>query len=118
MSDPGVQQKWNERSVAMVSILPSGLPSMGKLLTLQFIYFVLGCVFIAYLASLAVTAGSAYMQVFYYVSIVGFVTFGFANIPYSLWYSHPWAVTARFMLDAIIYALVIAGTFAWLWPIM
>lgn len=89
MADPAVQKKWNDGPVAMISILPNDLPPMGKLLTLQFIYFVLGCVFIAYLASLAVTAGSAYMQVFYYVSIVGFVTFGFANIPYSLWYSHP-----------------------------
>ncbi len=116
MGEPSVQQKFNDGPVAMISVFPNGLPPMGKLLILQFLYFVLGCTFIAYLASLVMPAGAEYMQVFHYVAPLGIATFGFANIPYSIWYGHPWAVTARFMLDAIIYALVVAGTFAWLWP--
>lgn len=29
---------------------------------------------------------------------------------------HPWSTTAKYLLDALIYSLVIAGSFAWLWP--
>ena len=116
MAEPGVQQKFNDGPVAMISVFPNGLPPMGKLLILQFIYFVLACVFIAYLASTVLPVGAEYMQVFQYVAPIAFIAFGFANIPYSIWYGHPWAVTARFMLDAVIYALVVAGTFACLWP--
>jgi hypothetical protein len=116
MGEPDVQQKFNHGPVAMISVFPNGLPPMGKLLILQFIYFVLGCFFIACLASMAIPAGAEYMHVFQYVGLVGFIAFGFASIPYSIWYGHPWAVTARFLLDAVIYALVVAGTFGWLWP--
>lgn len=116
MGDTSVQQKFNDGPVAMISVFPNGLPPMGKLLILQFLYFILACAFIAYLASVVISAGAEYMQVFQYVATVGFLGFGLANIPYSIWYGHPWAVTARFMLDAAIYALVVAGTFAWLWP--
>ena len=116
MGEPSVQQKFTEGPVAMISVFPNGLPPMGKLLILQFIHFVLGCAFIAYLASLVIPLGAEYMRVFHYVALAAFLAFGFANIPYSIWYGHPWAVTARFLLDAVIYALVVAGTFAWLWP--
>lgn len=37
MADPAVQKKWNDGPVAMISVLPNGLPPIGKLLTLQFI---------------------------------------------------------------------------------
>lgn len=118
MADESVQKKFNDGPVAMISVFPNGLPPMGKLLVFQFLYFVLGSAFIAYLASSVMPAGTEFMQVFEYVVKVGFLAFGFANIPYSIWYGHPWTVTARFLLDAVIYAVVIAGTFAWLWPQM
>jgi len=118
MADADVQKKFNDGPVAMISVFPNGLPPMGKLLLLQFVYFVVGCALLAYLASSVLPMGAGYLEVFQYVAQVGFVTFGFATIPYSIWYGHPWAVTARFLLDALIYAVVTAGTFAWLWPSM
>jgi len=27
-----------------------------------------------------------------------------------------WVTTAKYLLDALIYGLVVAGSFAWLWP--
>ena len=51
-----------------------------------------------------------------FVASVGFLAFGWANIPMSIWYGHPWSTTAKYLLDALIYGLVVAGTFAWLWP--
>jgi len=68
-----------------------------------------------YCASLVPGPGAEYMVVFRFVSAVGFLTFGWAVVPYSIWFGHQWSTTAKYLLDALIYGLVIAGSFAWLW---
>jgi len=57
-----------------------------------------------------------FMTVFRFFSAVGFIAYGWANIPYSIWFGFQWSITAKYLLDALIYALVVAATFAWLWP--
>jgi hypothetical protein len=56
------------------------------------------------------------MSVFRFVSTAGFLAFGWAVIPMSIWYGHPWPVTAKYLLDALIYGVMVGGSFAWLWP--
>ncbi|MGS2721484.1 hypothetical protein [Paraglaciecola aestuariivivens] len=116
MGDEALQKKFNDGPVAMISVLENGMPPMGKLLGLQFLYFVLGSALVAYMATLALPVGAEFQQVMVFAAKLGFLAFGFATIPYSIWYGHPWAVTGRFLIDALIYALVIAATLAWLWP--
>jgi len=100
----------------MITILPDGMPSMGKLLAQQVVYFIVGSALIAYLASLSIVSGADYMVVFRNVFVASFLTYGWAQIPYSIWMGQPWSNCFRYLLDAIIYAAVTAGTFAWLWP--
>ena len=56
------------------------------------------------------------MRITLLANAVGFLAFGWAIVPMSIWFGHPWSTTAKYLLDALIYALVIAGSFAWLWP--
>jgi len=93
-----MQAKFAKGPVAMIAVFPNGMPPMGKLMVQQILFFILGCFFIAYIASLAMPAGADYMQVFRIVSAVAFLTFGWGTIPFSIWYGHPWSTTA------------------WLWP--
>lgn len=116
MKDPAMQKRFEDGPVAFVTIFPKGMPPMGKLMAQQIAYSVVGCFLIAYCATLALAPGAPYMEVFRVVASVGFLAFGWAVIPYSIWYGHTWATCARYLLDALIYALVAAGTFAWLWP--
>jgi len=44
------------------------------------------------------------------------LAFGWAMVPMSIWYGHPWSSTVKYLLDALIYGLVVGGSFAWLWP--
>ncbi len=46
----------------------------------------------------------------------GFLAFGWGAIPYRIWFGILWPMTAMYLLDALIYSLVVAGSFAWLWP--
>ena len=35
--------------------------------------------------------------------------------PMSIWCGHPWPTTFEYLIDALIYAVVVAATFAWMW---
>ena len=71
---------------------------------------------IADCATLALPAGADYMTVFRVVLAVGFLAFCWSNIPMSILYGHPWSTTFKYIIDALVYALVMAGPFAWMWP--
>ena len=116
MAKESMQQKFKQGPVAFIAVFPSGMPNMGKLLVQQFSFFLIGCVLIAYCAALALPPDTEYLTVFRFVSTVGFLTFGWGVVPFSIWYGHPWSTTAKYLLDALIYGLVVAGTFGWLWP--
>ncbi len=116
MSEEAMQQKFAHGPVAMLTIFPNGMPPMGKLMLQQLLFFIFGCALIAYVAALSLPAGADYLVVFRLVGTLGFIAFGWAAIPDSIWYGHPWKNTAKFLLDALIYGAVVAGTFAWLWP--
>ncbi|MCX7552338.1 hypothetical protein OS175_00480 [Marinicella sp. S1101] len=116
MNDEGMQQKFKQGPVAMVSVMDNGMPPMGKLMVQQIIYYWVAVLLIAYVAHLSLPMGADYLAVFRQVMATGFLTFGFGLIPFSIWYGHPWSNTVRYLIDALIYAAVVAGTFAWLWP--
>ena len=116
LQEEAMQAKFREGPVALVTVLPSGLPNMGKLVGQQLLHFVLGCALVAYCATLALSPGADYMTVFRFVATVTFLTFSWAVVPFSIWYGHSWSSAAKYLLDALIYGLLVAGCFAWLWP--
>jgi len=116
MKNEAVQGRFTKGPVGLLTVLPSGMPNMGKLMVQQISFFLVSCILIAYCATLALESSADYMSVFRFVAAVGFLTFGWGIIPYSIWFGHLWSMTAKYLLDALIYGLVVAGVFAWLWP--
>ena len=116
MGEEAMVNKFNQGPVAMITVFNKGMPPMGKLMLQQILFFIVGCLLMAYIATLALPAGSDYMAVFRLLMVTGFLTFGWGLIPFSIWYGHPWSNTLRYLIDALIYGAVAAGTFAWLWP--
>ena len=43
-------------------------------------------------------------------------TYAFGDFVDSIWKSQPWSNTLRAVFDGLLYALVTAGVFGWLWP--
>ena len=39
-----------------------------------------------------------------------------ALLQFSIWYRRSWVTTLKSMIDGLLYALLTAGTFGWLWP--
>jgi hypothetical protein len=116
MEKPEMKQKYDEGPVAVMNVLPLGVPRMGKYLTQWFVFVVFVSFFIGYIAAHAIPAGAAYLEVFRVVGAVGFLAYGAGQIPESIWWGRPWRVTLKGVFDGLVYGLVTAGTFGWLWP--
>ncbi len=116
MGEESMQRKFDAGPVAMISVMPNGMPPMGKLLSQQILFFVFGALLIGYLASISNVAGAEFMAVFRQVFIASFLTYGWAQIPQSIWMGQPWPNCIRYLIDALIYAVVTALVFASFWP--
>ncbi len=116
MCTPEMAEKYALGPVGYANILPNGTPNIGKSLVQWFLYTVLISVFVAYLADLALDHGAEYRQVFRITGTVAVLVYGISEIPASIWKGAAWLSTGKFIFDGIVYGLVTAGTFGWLWP--
>ncbi len=99
----------------VIQVMP-GRPNMGKMLALWFFNLVLISFFVAYVAAYALPAGSAYLDVFRIVGATALLAHGGNALTQIIWQAHPWRTLPGKVFDAVVYALLTAGVFAWLWP--
>jgi hypothetical protein len=116
MAKPEVMQKFTEGPIGMVVLRPPGAPSMGAPLAQWFVLNLVIAGLAAYLASRTLPAGASFLAVCRLVGTVVFLAYMGGSVSQAIWMGKPWASTAREGLDAFIYGLVCALTFAWLWP--
>ncbi len=109
-------EKTKRGPVALVTVLANRPVTMGKSLALWFCYCVLVGVFAGYAAGLTLGPGAEYMAVFKMVSVVAFAGYSLAILQSAIWWHRGWGSTLRTMFDGLIYSLLTAGTFGWLWP--
>ena len=115
MKEPAYQEKLDKGPVAFMTVMDGDF-GMGKSLVLWFLYCIVIGVFAAYVASRALGPGAAYMEVFRFAGAAAFGGYALALLQNSIWYKRAWSSTLKSMADGLVYALLTAGTFAWLWP--
>jgi hypothetical protein len=115
-NSPEFKERLEAGPVAMVTVLPKGRESMGASLATWFVYSILVSVIAAYVASRAVDPGDDYIAVFRFAGVTAFTGYSVALLQNSVWYKRNWGATLRSMFDGLVYSLVTAGTFGWLWP--
>jgi hypothetical protein len=115
-NSPDWQEKYKQGPAAMVIVFPHGSLAMGKQLTQWFIYCAVVSILVAYVTSVALTAGAEYLQVFRIAGTVAVLSYAGAAPMKSIWFGHQWSATAKDALDGLIYGLLTAGVFGWLWP--
>jgi hypothetical protein len=116
MASPEMVAKYKQGPVGQMTIMPSGPINMGRSLLQWFLYSVLISVFTAYVSMFALPPGSHYTMVFQVTGAAAVLGYAFASIPNSIWKGTRWTTTAKFVFDGVLYGLVTAGTFGWLWP--
>jgi hypothetical protein len=116
MEKPEMKQKYVEGPIVVMNVMPTGVPKMGKSLVQWFLFVLVVSFFIAYVAAHTIPPGAAYLGVFRVVGAVGFLAYAAGVVPASIWMGKPWAITWKEVFDGLLYGLVTAGTFGWLWP--
>lgn len=116
MKDPAFVDKMTKGPVVFMTVSPGGPPAMGQSLGLWFLYSVIVSLFAGYITSRALGSGADYREVFRFVGTTAFMGYSLALAQHSIWYRRSWATTFKSMFDGLVYALLTAGTFGWLWP--
>ena len=115
MKNPQFIEKMQKGPVALMTIVPPGPPSMTKSLVLWFLYAVVVSIFAAYIAGRALPSSATYLQVFRFAGCTAFTGYSLALLQNSIWYHRNWGTTIKSMFDGLVYGLLTAGTFGWLW---
>ncbi|MEM1452825.1 MAG: hypothetical protein AAGI22_27225 [Planctomycetota bacterium] len=116
MGEPAFIEKQNQEPVGFATILPNGPVKMGASLATWFVYSAVIALFAGYIGTLCLPAGEDTMRVFRITGTVAVLAFAVPNAENSIWRGVSWGVTARFMVDGLLYGLTTAGVFASMWP--
>ncbi|HXF95304.1 MAG TPA: hypothetical protein VNI61_04310 [Gemmatimonadales bacterium] len=110
------QEKLKQGPVMLMTVFPNGPFSMGKQLAQWFAYCVVVGIFAAYLASRTLSPGAEYLAVFRVTGTVAFAGYSLALIQGAIWAGRRWSTTLKSVFDGLVYGLLTAGVFGWLWP--
>jgi hypothetical protein len=116
MKSPEMIEKYKQGPVGTITVFPSGPPVMGKFLGLWFGYCLIIGFFVAYLAWHTLAVGTNHLVVFRVVGTAAFLAYGLGQLSNGIWKGQLWSTTIKEVLDGLIYGLLTAGTFGWLWP--
>jgi hypothetical protein len=114
--DPAFIERLKRGPVAFITVMQPGPPNMGKPLAQWFAFSLFVSVLAAYVAGRALAPGAEYSEVFRFVGTTAFIAYGLGTVQESIWFGRLWSVTMKHALDGLVYALLSAGIFGWLWP--
>jgi hypothetical protein len=116
MGSPEMVAKVKQGPVGYLTVVPPGGLNMNKSLVLWFLYTVLISLLAAYIGWHALGATNDYLPVFRITGAAAILAYAVGVVDNSIWKGVRWSTTAKFVFDGIVYGLVTAGTFGWLWP--
>ena len=116
MNSPAMQEKFKQGPVGFLTVYPSGPVAMPKFLGMWFAYCLLVGFFVAYLTGRTVMPGAQYLAVFRVAGTAAFLAFGLGPLVNGIWKGQPWSMVFKEAFDGLVYSLLTAGTFGWLWP--
>jgi len=116
MKSPEFAAKMAEGPNVVMTVLPNGPWTMGRNLSMWFVYVLVVSAFAACIGSYALPRGAEYMTVFHLTALTAFAGYALALWQMSIWYRRAWSLTIKSTVDGLIYAALTAGVFGWLWP--
>jgi hypothetical protein len=116
LKSPAYQEKLVRGPVFIATVLKSGPLAMGAQLMQWFLFCVVVGILAAYVTGRAAGPGTEYLVIFRFSGTTAFIAYTVAQWPNSIWYKRSWVTTAKNTFDGLIYSLLTAGAFGWLWP--
>jgi hypothetical protein len=115
-NSPEFNEKLKKGPVLVMTVWPKGPASMGRSMLLWFLYSLVVSIFAAYIAGRALPPGAYYLQVFRFAGATSFIGYSLALWQMSIWWRRSWKITIKATIDGLVYGLLTAGAFGWLWP--
>lgn len=116
MKNPALIEKANAGPVGLLVVWPNGVGLAPKQLITHFVYVLVISLVAGYVGSACLPAGVDYLKVFQVVGCAAFLGYTGAVPLFSIWYHFSWSFTVKQIIDGLVYALLTAGVFGWLWP--
>jgi hypothetical protein len=116
MKTPEFAERMLQGPNIMMTVLPNGPWSMGRNLSLWFLYCVAASAAAGLIAGGALPANAESKTIWHFAALTSLFSYVFALWQMSIWYRRSWATTIKSTFDGLIYAVVTAFTFVWLWP--
>lgn len=114
-SDPAYVEKADKGPVAIIHVLDNGTGPRPQQFAAYFAQLLLIGTFVAYTASIALGPNVEYLRVFQITGATAVIAHIGALIGNSVWWGFSWSSTFKHMFDGVVYGLVTAGVFGWLW---
>ena len=109
-------EKMKKGPVLMMTVMPNGVGSMARNLGQWFVFCLVVSLLAAAVAGAVLPIGADNEYIFRVVGLTSFMGYTLALWPMSIWYRRSWALTLKATVDGLIYGVITAGTFGWLWP--
>lgn len=116
MSSETMIKKYVEGPVAHITIMANGAPNMGRALGLWFLWSVLVAAFAALIALHTIPLNGNAAMAAHVIALISFVMYGAGSVQDFIWMGKPFSSMMKYLLDALIYSIVTALSFMWLWP--
>jgi hypothetical protein len=116
MGSPEMMAKVKSGPCGFLTVLPPGGWNLGTSLISWFVFSLVIGTLVAYLSWHALGAGAAYLDVFRITGMAAILVYAVGHCHDSIWKGVNWGTTGKFAFDGVVYGLVTAGTFGWLWP--
>jgi hypothetical protein len=113
---PEMIEKFKKGPIGLLTVLPSGPPTMGKQLVQWLVYCLAVSAAAAYLGGRALGPGAPYLAVFRFTGTAAFLAYTSAHFAQSIWFGRAWSTTFKDAFDGLVYGLLTGGAFGWLWP--
>ena len=116
MKSPEFMAKREKGPVMIATVMKGGPINMGPPLLKWFIFCCVVSVFTAYVTGRTHPAGTSYLAIFRIAGCSAFMAYSLATWPEHIWYQRSMGSTLRHTFDGLVYGLLTAGVFGWLWP--
>jgi hypothetical protein len=111
-----MQRKYAEGPIAVINLKPAGDVGMGKALGVWFVFALLISAVVGYVGWAVLPRGTDYLKVFQVLGATAWLAYAGGQVPAAIWMGKPWSIAGKEVFDGLLYALVTAGSFGWLWP--
>ncbi len=115
MKSDAFQARWKSGPWGMITVRGSA-PNFPINLLKCFISYIVIAAMCGYLAGIGLAPGAEYMDVFRVVGTAGILGFCMGSFAGDFFLGKPNRFIITSFIDGVIFALITAGVFAWLWP--